>query len=59
MKKIILIMMVLFVSIYSYGQEKKLIGQTDLELGNSTVNDESAKSNDTYNVLSYVSRCSI
>jgi hypothetical protein len=51
--------MVLFVSIYSYGQEKAYtIGQADLELGNSTVNDESAKSNDTYNVLSY-SRCSI
>jgi hypothetical protein len=38
---------------------KKANWSTDLELGNSTVNDESAKSNDTYNVLSYVSRCSI
>jgi outer membrane protein OmpA-like peptidoglycan-associated protein len=55
MKKLILIMMVLFVSIYSYGQEKYYTNwSADLELGNSTVNDESAKSYDTYNALSHV-----
>jgi outer membrane protein OmpA-like peptidoglycan-associated protein len=55
MKKLILIMMVLFVSIYSYGQEKAYSNwSADLELGNSTVNDESAKSYDTYNALSHV-----
>jgi hypothetical protein len=44
--------MVLLVSVYSYGQEKAYTNwSADLELGNSTVNDESAKSNDTYNVL--------
>jgi hypothetical protein len=33
-------------------KKKHTIGQQTL--GNSTVNDESAKSNDTYNVLSHV-----
>jgi outer membrane protein OmpA-like peptidoglycan-associated protein len=55
MRKIILIIMVLLVSVYSYGQEKAYTNwSADLELGNSTVNDESAKSNDTYNVLSHI-----
>jgi hypothetical protein len=35
-------------------KKKAYTNWSDLELGNSTVNDESAKSNDTYNVLSHI-----
>jgi hypothetical protein len=40
------------IDLFIWTRKSILIGQQTL--GNSTVNDESAKSNDTYNVLSHV-----
>jgi outer membrane protein OmpA-like peptidoglycan-associated protein len=55
MKKIILILAILLVSIYSYGQEKDFTKwAVDVELGNSTINDEASTSNETYDFISHL-----
>jgi hypothetical protein len=45
--------MVLFIDLFIWTRKKHTLGQQTLNWC-STVNDESAKSNDTYNVLSHI-----
>lgn len=55
MKKIFLIIVILLVSVFTYGQGKEYTNwAVDVELGNSTVNDESAVSDETYNGFSHI-----